>query len=99
MYLELLDKNKTNKAERNMIMLKTKVQKRDWEDVRSTWLDQTASEGIQLQTLTLVIFFLLFLFEIVQHLSKGKKVFYSTFWFPSPSQHVLHISKQVLFDR
>lgn len=29
MYLELLDKNKTNKAERNMIMLKTKVQKRD----------------------------------------------------------------------
>lgn len=54
MYLELLDENKTkqknkaNRRKKNMIMYK-----KNWDNIRSTWLDHMASEGIQWQTLTL----------------------------------------------
>lgn len=51
MYLELLDINKIKQGQKtrkkNMIMSKKKCTKEDWENVRSTWLDHMASEGIQ----------------------------------------------------
>lgn len=85
MYLELLDQNKNkakkkqNKTKNHDHVQKQKKYKKRLRDVRSTWLDHMASEGIHLQTLTLA-FLLIFLyffrvFQIIRHLSKGKKYF------------------------
>lgn len=52
MYLELLDEKtnkkgqKTTTTTKKLIMSK-KYKKKDGENVRSTWLDRMASEGIQ----------------------------------------------------